>query len=112
MDTEYISEDAKMAVKRGIYWLDENHPGWAQRIDLGTLEMSECQDCVIGQAIGDYGENIVKASGVEYPASARWSIEHGFESPVVFAMNDGLEVNYGYRELDILWSEEVQKRLG
>ena len=113
---ETISEDAHLAVKRGIYWLDEAHPGWATRIDLTQLDMSECRDCVIGQAIGSYTDTTIKASGNIVPCqeSIIWAIEHGFESPHVsfYDTHQLGYVTYGYNDLETLWSEEVQRRLG
>lgn len=32
-------------------YLDVHHPGWFSRINIGTLNMSSCMRCVIGQAI-------------------------------------------------------------
>lgn len=36
-------------VARGAALLDEKLPGWAERIDLATLELSSCYRCVLGQ---------------------------------------------------------------
>ncbi len=112
MDT--LNEDAKLAVKRGIYWLDENHPGWEKKIDLDTFDISECSSCVVGQAIGDYNESIRDASGVNYPEYLGWAVEHGFESPVAMQYSMGISTNvsYGYSEIETLWTEEVKSRLG
>jgi hypothetical protein len=116
---DFIHEDAILAVKRGIYWLDENHPGWAQDINLDELDMSECTDCVIGQAVGSYSYTINKAATGDanewdHAAATQWSVEHGFEYPGTLAYaNPGYAApSYGYRELDTLWSDEVRKRLG
>lgn len=115
----FISEDAKLAVKRGIYWLDENYPGWAQQINLEMLDMSECTDCVIGQAIGSYSHTINLAAvgngDYNHSAATQWSVEHGFETPNTLVYSNpeyAVAQGYSYRELDTLWSEEVQKRLG
>ena len=42
-------EDAKARVKLGAAWLDERYPNWWDKIDLGTLELSSCDLCVLGQ---------------------------------------------------------------
>ncbi len=111
---KFIPEDARLAVKKGIQWLDNNHPGWASRIDLNTLNMSECENCVIGQSVGDYTHSIMDLSSFEARrASVIWAMEHGFEWSGVAI--DGYPYDrptYGYKELDILWSEEVRNRLG
>lgn len=36
-------------VARGAAWLDENYPTWWERIDLATLNIASCSDCVLGQ---------------------------------------------------------------
>lgn len=101
-----IHEDAILAVKNGIYWLDENHPDWVSRIDLSALDMSECENCIIGQAVGYYSD-VVRRGQVDYNAGVVWAVEHGFEWPSALGRNE-----YGYEELDTLWSDEVRKRLG
>lgn len=118
MDT-FINEDAKLAVKRGINWLDENYPRWASYIDITKLDMSECEECVIGQAVGEYSQITRRAVGApsseRYSSSAVWAVQHGFESPgtIVYQEITGdRSASYGYKELDTLWSEEVRKRLG
>lgn len=115
----FINEDAKLAVKRGINWLDENHPGWEMEIDLSLLNMSECEECVIGQAVGDYSKVTRAAAGTPTEAysgkAAVWAVEHGFECPGVVAYQEftgNRSASYTYRELDVLWSDEVQRRLG
>lgn len=108
---QFISEDAKIAVKRGIFWLDENHPGWAERIDLDQLEMAECETCVIGQAVGDYTETI-RNQAFNTRESVLWAVEHGFEWPGVAVYNEAANPTYDYSDLDTLWTEEVKKRLG
>lgn len=111
-----INEEAVLAVKRGISWLDENHPNWASHIDLVELNMSECEDCVIGQAIGDYTETIRNATeGEGRDADIVWAVEHGFEWPGVMVYQNETgkrSPSYNYRDLDRIWSEEVQSRLG
>lgn len=41
--------DIKERVARGAAWLDEKYPGWFLKIDLGTLDLSRCTQCVLGQ---------------------------------------------------------------
>lgn len=112
-----MNEDAILAVKKGIYWLDENHPGWASRIVLSSLDMSGCRECVIGQAVGDYVETI-KAEGKDsddiYSSGVIWAVEHGFEKPGIITYQGiaGVSGNYGYSELDALWATEVEERNG
>lgn len=36
-------------VEAGARWLDENRPGWVDRIDLDTLDLGDPCRCVLGQ---------------------------------------------------------------
>lgn len=46
-----IPEGIANAVRKGAALLDENAPGWRDRIVLPELQMSECWTCVVGQAL-------------------------------------------------------------
>jgi hypothetical protein len=41
-------------VQNGAKWLDENHPGWASRIDVSVLDIGSCDSCVLGQLFEGY----------------------------------------------------------
>lgn len=41
-------------VRRGMDLLDEICPDWIDRVNLDTLNISSCTDCVLGQLCGDY----------------------------------------------------------
>lgn len=99
-----ITEDMKLAVKKGAVWLDQAYPGWASTISLYDLDMSECQDCIIGQVIGDF--NYIISSD----KSVYWAIEYGFE--VDYDTNDWESLQGEYAKLEVLWTDEVEKRLG
>src|SRR5262245_11201765 len=47
---------AEELVQRGIDLLDENWPdeNWRDGIDLDTLDIAECDKCVLGQLTGEY----------------------------------------------------------
>lgn len=46
----------EVRVTAGIAWLEKGDPAWASRINLDTLNLMDCTECVIGQLWGDYGE--------------------------------------------------------
>lgn len=51
MSTDYnVSE----RVAAGVAYLDEQAPGWRDRVNLDRLRMSHCEDCILGQIYGDY----------------------------------------------------------
>lgn len=41
-------------VAAGAAWLDANHPGWVDKIDLGELNLRHSCSCILGQQFGDY----------------------------------------------------------
>jgi hypothetical protein len=43
-------------VAAGARWLDLHRPGWADRIDLDELDLSDPCACVLGQEYGSYAE--------------------------------------------------------
>lgn len=102
-----MNEDAILAVKRGAYFMDENYPGWASKINLNRFSMSLCHRCIVGQAIGDYAMIISEASGqiLGSVESDDWATSHGFD------VDYGRLVSYGYKELETLWTEQVRERL-
>lgn len=40
-------------VAAGAAWLDEHRPGWVDRIDLETLDLGDCANCIVGQEFGE-----------------------------------------------------------
>ena len=42
------------AIKRGVALLDRHDQNWSIRIDLYTLSMGSCYECVLGQLYGDF----------------------------------------------------------
>ena len=46
-------------VQNGICFLDERVPGWRERIDLDTLDVTDAQNCIVCQLFGAFGDGIV-----------------------------------------------------
>ncbi len=116
-----ISEDARLAVKKGAYWMDENYPGWAQLIELDNLEMDACENCIIGQAIDGYytdvtlkaiGTNHEEASSEQYRMAVSWAREHGFDVGLFDGRFQWADIADKYHELETLWTDQVKERLG
>lgn len=108
-----MNEDTILAVKKGAYYMDTNYPNWASTINFNRLEMDNCQQCIVGQAIGDYGVAIARASGAEaYGKEANaWAIEHGFDVTMQAYEESELGLE-AYQDLETLWTEQVKNRLG
>ena len=109
-----LNEDAILAVKKGADYMDENYPGWASLINFETFEMDNCHQCVVGQAVGEYGHAIGLASGQKpYSREAsEWAAQYGFDVPMEdFAKGDD-HVYQCYVGLETLWTDQVRERLG
>lgn len=73
-------------VAAGAEWLDSNCPGWEREIDLGSLDISDCANCVLGQSLRTIATEKGYESGYHYGVdelsgerwAARWAINHGF----------------------------------
>ena len=53
MDVE-VQEEVNVRVRNGARWLDENFPGWVDRIDLETLNLSNGESCICGQVFAPH----------------------------------------------------------
>lgn len=47
-------------VEAGVNLLDQKVPGWAERIDVYTLNIASTRCCVLGQLFGDFGLGLFK----------------------------------------------------
>lgn len=80
-------------VAAGAEWLDANFPGWEREIDLGTLELQSCTNCILGQGLRSlYGMNGYYRIDSEY--GDEWIDSHGFFYP----------------EDESFWSELIKER--
>ena len=68
--------DVKEAVRKGEAWLDENHPGWYNVIDLEKHNQQSASTCVLGQIINSrvsahaYWDGVLQHAGLT-PEQAR-----------------------------------------
>ena len=108
MNSDFIPEHVRLAVKHGANWLDENYPDWVEKINLYDLDMGDCQNCMIGQVVGDYND-IVRGDYGPQGKTVEWAQEHGFE---VNDFDDMDSIYSEYVQLETVWSEEVRNRLG
>lgn len=107
----FTEEDVRIAVRHGSAWFDENHPGWAGKIDLSMLYMDSCDNCIIGQAVGYYYDAVAIATWeLDEEDAEIWAAEHGFCAALNLVADFPAEQKY-YRALEVIWAEEVKKRL-
>lgn len=105
MKTDFSLKDARAAAKRGALLLDTHRPGWAEDVDVRTLDMGECRQCVLGQLYQDF-----------FPGLGRLNLPAGHEPDL--AAHFGLRAPWGVREtltrcydrLLTAWKEQIQER--
>lgn len=94
-------DEATQHVMVGAGLLDQHYPGWARRIDIGTLRLASADHCICGQ-LGN-GHN-----WATLPKSLQLaivSLEHGFQS-AGFVAQDG-----DYPLLQDAWIAAIADRL-
>lgn len=101
-----MSTDVELTIEQrvaaGAAWLDENRPGWLDRIFLNSLDVSDCALCVLGQVYGGWGNAPDGAKyddddTDDYLSPAR---ERGFEQ----------YVKEGYEALTAEWRRLIESR--
>lgn len=102
--TEIKQVAMHQAVEAGAALLDREQPGWAGRVDLVTLNLALCTECVLGQLFGDYHAARHRLSGTnDSVTSIQWAIEHGF------TLMPG-EPSVQWSRLRELWVEQIEAR--
>lgn len=84
-------------VARGATLLDEHEPGWELKIDLGTLALESCYQCVLGQLFGHFDEGVEELF-LDKPMGS--SVGYGFCGPLD-----------GYDRLNDEWTRVIKERL-
>lgn len=57
VDVAIVQELASVdSIPNGIEWLNANHLGWRDRIDINELDISSSTNCVFGQLGEDFDE--------------------------------------------------------
>lgn len=93
-------------VAAGAEWLDNNFPGWEREIDLGTLSLDNCQECICGQSLRKVAFGAGAMDGYHYATyfsgrSKDWAIAHGFYV-------NGTDENW--RMVEGIWVELIKER--
>lgn len=68
-----IEKTVRDRVLLGVAWLDQNHPGWWDKIDLDRLNMHDAHRCILGQLVdrGTYASGYMAATHVRPSGWAR-----------------------------------------
>lgn len=101
------TERLTAAVDKGVELLDQQQPGWRDRIDVSSLDMHQGGSCVLGQLFGDYFDGRSKLG-----LNADDAIDHGFMALIVqgedLSWEDRSELHEAqWATLDHLWTEKV-----
>ncbi len=86
-------------VERGANLLDTRRPGWADRIDEGTLNLQSVSSCTLGQEFGTFGFGKVKLG-----LNSADLIRHGF------LLEAGQDGDLAYPQLTATWLEAIRAR--
>lgn len=107
-------------VKAGAAWLDENQPGWRDRVDAVRLSLRSGCDCILGQVFEEQAEaapNLYddgfdfafqdreEAVGYNPVTARRWMCDHGFLWDQ--ASPQGVSLDYEVRLLEKAWVAEL-----
>ena len=84
-------------VARGAALLDEKMPGWYKRIDLGSLHMSSCHACILGQLYTEYSLGVAALDINSYQ-----KIDNGFNDDQIIS----------YAALAKEWRRVIEARRG
>lgn len=107
-DTLEIPQDTIDRVDRGARYLDQDQPGWHDRIDLDTLDMNNVERCVLGQLGTFYSGNLIQWR-ISNEATIEWLDERGFWILDYKVDDDGKGVKT-YRQLTVEWTRLIEQR--
>jgi hypothetical protein len=48
-------------VEKDVRYMNRKHKGWLESINIGALDLSNADTCIIGEVVGDYYEEFKKA---------------------------------------------------
>lgn len=72
-----IPKTVEVRVKLGADLLDQKAPGWLARINLDTLQLGDCENCILGQIYGHFALGLVE-TGLIDEAEDNLLLKHGF----------------------------------
>jgi hypothetical protein len=102
-----VTDELAERVERGAALLDERRPGWWDEVDVGSLDLRQCDLCILGQLWGDYldGRGEVVRLGYGYRAQEE-SIRHGFD----VSRRIHADLHADYAALTDLWRAAIERR--
>jgi hypothetical protein len=100
---------AHLRVAEGARYLDDEDPGWYQRVDPETLELSDGRCCVLGQLHGEYRRGLLRTliNASSAPRASLSPTALGFQC--VQGVNPAAQDD-DYRHLTRAWTAEILRR--
>lgn len=92
-------------VEAGAEYLDKHFPGWEDRINVATLSLINCQQCVLGQLTGHYAEALAALPDVKNllgDDEDDWARDHAF------SIEDAQ--GYDWNDMTVAWKELIARR--
>lgn len=107
---EYWNETVNERVARGVALLNEQVPGWRERIDQDSFSLESCHMCVFGQLYGEYylGESkfFDQFGRGRYEMAAAYGFTQGLNDPEFADQEDAL-----WDELTEAWLTSIRAGL-
>jgi len=91
-------------IAKGVKWLDMEHGAWWKQIDLDSLDMRDCNDCVLGQVLGNYSNY---THNNEEPSAYKRGFDVFGED---YPCEDGTTMGDEYAELGKMWTNIIENR--
>jgi len=90
----------KSRVAAGVAFLDDEAPGWRDKVDPDTLDMSDTSNCIIGQISDDGWSYFMESYGMFYGPSRNLQVLYGFESAQI--LEDWFDHSLAANEYELL----------
>lgn len=105
--------DARARARRGAALLDAQDPGWAERIDPGSLELADGAHCVLGQLHGEFRRGLLRTRIWDGSSAPGLTLFAG-ASPEALGFyarsGDDALAALDYALLNRAWREEIHRR--
>jgi hypothetical protein len=99
-----MEDRMKTDVARGARLLDQKRPDWYRDINIDTLDMGVCYDCILGQLYRDYGNGVHAVLAItDEPANYGFSIHREYGEPPASEKE--------WKLLADVWIKEIQNRI-
>lgn len=80
--------------------LDASEPNWKDLIDKNRLDMSYCEDCILGQLYGSYTHGMI-----ELKLSNEGAVKYALQTEKSLIFSSDEEQQKDYAELTKIWKE-------